>query len=147
MSDELINSTATDGEPLRYGIVGLVRAGWNIHVHQLRGRSDARIAAVAAPVPERRDAAPREFSCKTYTSLSKLLKQDDIDVVVIATPSVTHASDTIKSLRAGKHVVVEKPMAMSLAQADSMIRTAEETGRKLFIHQNYRFFPEFLHLK
>src|SRR5690242_8738948 len=94
--------TTTNGEPLRYGVVGLGRAGWNIHVHQLRGRADARIAAVADPVAQRRDEAQREFGCETYTSLSKLLKQDDVDVVVIATPSVTHASDTIKSLRAGK---------------------------------------------
>src|SRR5438477_12450937 len=116
-------------EVIQYGIVGLGRAGWNIHIEQLRGRSDAKIVAVADPVAERRDEAQREFGCKTYTSLSKLLKQDDIDVVVVATPSVTHASDTIKSLRAGKHVVVEKPMAVSLAQADSMIRAAEETNR------------------
>lgn len=132
---------------IRYGVVGLGRAGWSIHVDQLRGRSDAKIVAVADPVKERRDEAVNEFGCKAYPSLGKLLKQDDIDVVVLATPSATHASDTIKSLRAGKHVIVEKPMATSLAQADRMIRVASETGRKLFVHQNYRFYPEFLHLK
>jgi predicted dehydrogenase len=72
---------------------------------------------------------------------------EEIDVVIIATPSVDHGRDTKKSLRAGKHVIVEKPMAMSLAEADSMIATAQETGKLLLVHQNYRFFPEFLHLK
>jgi predicted dehydrogenase len=134
---------------IRYGIVGLGRAGWGIHVHQLRGRADAKITAVVDPVKERRDEAAAEFGCAAYTSLSRMLAQSggDIDVVVIATPSVDHGRDTKKALRAGKHVVVEKPMAMSLAEADSMIAAADEAGKLLIIHQNYRFFPEFLHLK
>src|SRR2546423_8116067 len=134
-------------DAIRYAVVGLGRAGWDIHIHQLRGRADAQIVAVVDPVEQRRKQAADEFACKTYTSLSKMLKQDDVEVVVIATPSASHGRDTKKALRAGKHVIVEKPMAMSLAEADSMIRTAEETGRQLIVHQNYRFFPEFLHLK
>jgi predicted dehydrogenase len=132
---------------IRYAVVGLGRAGWGIHVHQLRGRGDARIVAVADPVEERRDEAAAEFGCKTYTSLPKLLKQDDVDVVVIATPSADHAGDTKKALKAGRHVVVEKPMATSLAEADAMINAANAAGKTLFVHQNYRFYPEFLHLK
>ena len=135
-------------QQFRYAVIGLGRAGWGIHIHQLRGRGDARIVAVADPVEQRRDEALAEFQCRTYPTLAKLLRQsDDIDVIVIATPSAGHGPDTKKSLRAGKHVVVEKPMAMSLAEADSMIRTAQETGRNLFVHQNYRFFPEFVHLR
>ena len=137
----------SNADAIRYAVVGLGRAGWDIHIHQLRGRDDARIVAVVDPVEQRRKQAADEFGCKTYTSLSKMLKQEDVEVVVVATPSVDHGRDTKKSLRAGKHVIVEKPMAMSLAEADSMIRTAEEMGRQLIVHQNYRFFPEFLHLK
>lgn len=134
-------------EAIRYAIVGLGRAGWGIHVHQLRGRTDAKIVAVVDPVEARRNEAAAEFGCKTYTSLARMLKQDDVEVVVVATPSADHGRDTKKALRAGKHVVVEKPMAMSLAEADSMIKTAGETGKKLIVHQNYRFYPEFTHLK
>ena len=134
-------------EAIRYGIVGLGRAGWDIHVHELRPRADARIVAVADPVAERRDQAAAEFGCKTYPNLAKLLKQDDVDVVVIATPSVSHAPDTRKALAAGKHVVVEKPMAMSVAEADSMIAASKAAGKQIFVHQNYRFRPEFIHLK
>src|SRR4051794_39457655 len=131
--------------PIRYAVVGLGRAGWNIHVHQLRGRADATIVAVVDPVEDRRDDAAKEFGCRTYTSLGRLLKDaDDVEVVIVATPSVDHGRDTIKSLRAGKHVVVEKPMATSLSQADSMIAAAREAhgGRHLFVHQNYRFYQE-----
>jgi len=134
-------------EPVRYAVVGLGRAGWDIHVHQLRGREDAKIVAVVDPVEERRNEASKEFGCKTYTNLAKMLKQEDVEVVVVATPSKDHGSDTKKALKAGKHVVVEKPMATSLREADSMINTAAETDKKLFIHQNYRFFPEFTHIK
>lgn len=134
-------------DPIRYGIVGLGRAGWGIHVHELRSRADAKIVAVADPVAERRDQAAAEFGCKTYLTLGRLLKQDDVEVVVIATPSVAHAADTKKGFAAGKHVVVEKPMAMSVAEADAMIKASEAAGKKLFVHQNYRFRPEFTHLR
>jgi len=139
----------SETEILRYAVVGLGRAGWGIHVHQLRGRADSRIVAVVDPVPERRDEAVAEFQCAAYASLGKMLKQHaaDVDVVVIATPSADHGRDTRKALAAGKHVVVEKPMATSLREADRMIRAADEAGKTLFIHQNYRFYPEFLHLK
>ena len=134
-------------EVIGYAVVGLGRAGWDIHVHQLRGRADAKIVAVVDPVKARRDQAASEFGCKAHESLSDVLKPGDVEVVVIATPSAAHADETIAALRAGKHVVVEKPMATSLGEADAMIAAAEKAGRKLFIHQNYRFFPEFLHLK
>src|SRR4051812_27717134 len=135
-------------DPIRYAVVGLGRAGWDIHVSQLRGREDARIVAVVDPLPERRDPAAAEFGCRAYESLAKLLKKcDDVDVVVIATPSATHASDTKKSFKAGKHVVVEKPMAVTVAEAEGMIGAADDTGLKLFVHQNYRFFPEFQHMR
>jgi scyllo-inositol 2-dehydrogenase (NADP+) len=133
--------------PVRYAVVGLGRAGWNIHVHQLRGREDARIVAVVDPVQERRDQAAAEFGCKTYTSLAKMLKQDDVEVMVIASPSNRHGPDTKAAIKAGKHVAVEKPMAMSLPEADSMIKLASEAGKKLFVHQNYRFNKEFLLMK
>ena len=137
----------SDIDPIGYAVVGLGRAGWGIHVHQLRGRADARIVAVMDPVAERRNEAAAEFGCKTFTSLAKLLKQNDVEVVVIATPSACHASDAKKALRAGQHVVLEKPMATSLRDADSVIAAAAESGRQLLVHQNYRFYPEFLHLK
>ena len=114
-------------DPIRYGVVGLGRAGWNIHISQLRGRADARIVAVADPVEERRSEAAAEFKCQTYPTLAKLLRQDDVEVVIIATPSAQHASETKKALRAGRHVVLEKPMATSLRDANSVIAASAES--------------------
>ena len=134
-------------EPIRYGIVALGRAGWDIHIRELRNRADAKIVAVADPMEERRKQAETELGCKSYPTLAKLLKNDEVDVVVIATPSAQHAGDTKKALKAGKHVVCEKPMAMSLSETDSVIKAARGSGKLLFIHQNYRFHAEFNHLR
>lgn len=132
---------------VRYAVIGLGRAGWGIHVHQLRGRADSKIVAVVDPVEARCKEAVAEFGCRACDSLADVLKLPEVDVVVIATLSAAHASETIASLKAGKHVVVEKPMALSLAEADKVMQTAEASGKRLFIHQNYRFYPEFTHLK
>lgn len=134
-------------DPVRFAVVGLGRAGWNIHVAGLRDRADAKIVAVVDPVEERRKQAKDELGAKGYKTLGAMLKDTNVEVVVIATPSVTHGPDSKKALKAGKHVVVEKPMAMNLSEAQSMIRAAEETGNKLFVHQNYRFFPDFNYMK
>ncbi len=130
-------------KPINYAVVGLGRAGWGIHVKGLRGREDAKIVAVVDGLEDRRNEAAKEFGCKTYDNLTDMLKQEDVEVVSIATPSVVHGPNTIEALEAGKHVVVEKPMAMSVSEADKMIEAAEKAGKKLFVHQNYRFFPEF----
>src|SRR5438094_4554197 len=101
-------ATSSD-QPIRYAVVGLGRAGWGIHVHQLHRRSDARIVAAVDPVEERRGEAAAEFQCRTYASLKRILaQQNDVDVVVIATPSTDHKRNTKKSLRAGQHVIIEK---------------------------------------
>lgn len=134
-------------EPIRYGVVGLGRSGWGIHIKDLRPRPEAKIVAVVDPLAERRQEAIDEFGCQAYEHFEDMLEQDDIEVAVIATPSVNHCPETIAALQAGKHVAVEKPMAMNVDEADRMIAAAKQTGQKLLIHQNYRFQREFTHLR
>lgn len=133
-------------QPIRYGIAGLGRSGWDIHAKQIRDREDGCIVAVTDPLEDRRRQAEGDLSCRVYTQLEEMLSQSDIDVVVIATPSATHAADTCAALRAGKHVVVEKPMAMNLEEADLMISAAEQADRTLFVHHNRRFNRELTYL-
>jgi predicted dehydrogenase len=116
-------------------------------VAALRDRPDAKIVACADPIPERRKQAEEELGCKSYSSLSKMLKDDNVEVIVIATPSMQHARETKQALKAGKHVVCEKPMALTLSETDSVIKAAAASGKQLFIHQNYRFWPEFNHFE
>ena len=132
---------------IRYGVAGLGRSGWNIHIANIRPRGDAELAAVVDPLKERRQEAEAEFGCETYEEFSHMLDQEDIDVIVVATPSVFHAADTISALQANKHVICEKPMALDIDEADKMIAQAKESKKHLFIHQNRRFDRQFTHLK
>ena len=134
-------------EPLRYAVVGLGRAGWNIHVAQLRGRPDMRLIAVVDPVDDRREEAVAEFGCKAYDTYEPILAHDDVDVVVLATPSIGHADESIRAMQAGKHVVVEKPMAMNVAEADAMLKTARRTHRELFVNLSRRYGRMFTYVK
>jgi predicted dehydrogenase len=126
-------------KPIKAAVIGLGRAGWNIHVNRMRGRPEFQITAVADRVQDRLDEAAAEFGCETYPDRDSLLKNADAELVVVATQSVDHAPDTIAALKSGRHVVVEKPMAVSVAEAKRMAAAATKTGNKLFVHQNYRY--------
>jgi predicted dehydrogenase len=78
----------------------------------------------------------------TYADLSIALKRSDVDAVYVATPVFLHAENTIESLRAGKHVLCEKPVAMNYAEACSMRDAAEEAGRTLGIAYYRRTYPK-----
>ncbi len=80
---------------------------------------------------------------KKYTSLDAVLNDPDIDAVDICLPTDLHASTAITALRAGKDVLVEKPMALDLASANSMIEVAQAESRILMVAHVLRFFPEY----
>jgi predicted dehydrogenase len=93
---------------------------------------------------ERHREAEACFGCRCFQRLDDLLKDNEVDLVVVAVPSHLHAEHAIRALEAGKHVLVEKPMADNLADADRMIEAAEKAGRILTVNQNYRFTPDFV---
>ncbi len=82
-----------------------------------------------------------------YTDLDEMIAKEDFDMVDICLPSYKHCEYAVKMLKAGKHVQCEKPMALSSADCDLMIKTAEECGKKLMIGQCLRFEPQYLFLK
>lgn len=133
--------------PIKVGVIGLGRAGWNIHVARLRGDERFKITAVADLQDDRREEAQKEFGCETYTDYKQLLKESDTDVIVVASQSVDHGPQSIAALKSGRHVIVEKPMAMGTAEASRMIKAAEGAGKKLFVHQNYRYHGDVRHMQ
>jgi len=133
---------------VKVGIAGLGRSGWGIHADTLeKCPSMYRVAAVFDPIEQRRTEAVQRFGCKAHLDFDSLMRDRDIELVVIATPSHLHAKQSIEALRAGKMVVCEKPMATTLAETDAMIETARETGRLLTIFQNRRFDQDFLKVR
>lgn len=100
----------------------------------------ARVVATCDLVEVRAERASRESGAEFHTTrLEALLERDGIDVVDICTPSHTHAELAIQALRAGKHVICEKPMALNGADAARMMEVARETNRGLYIGHTRRF--------
>ncbi len=133
--------------PITVAVAGMGRAGWDIHVKAMRGRRGFRITAVCDPEPDRCAEAAGEFGCETFDDYKDMLKRADSEVICIATHSKDHCPHTLAALKSGRHVIVEKPMAMNVREADRMIAAARAARKKLFVHQNYRFNQEFRHLE
>jgi len=136
------------GLEVKVGISGLGRSGWNIHaatLGQLAGKF--KVVAVADPLESRLQEARERFGCRTYADFRGLLRDEEVELVVVATPSHLHAEQSVAALEAGKDVVCEKPMAASLAEADEMVRAAERSGRLLVVFHNSLFAPDYLKVK
>lgn len=138
---------ATPERTIGVGVVGYGPFGGMGHLHGLAATETDGLALVAAAdsVPERLAAARTDFGdIATYGSADALADDDAVDVVIVATPPVHHASLALELLRAGKHVVVEKPMCLRTADADLLVATAEETGRTITVHQSRRWDTDWL---
>src|SRR5947209_3371823 len=98
---------------IRAGIVGYGYAGRCFHAYLLRFEPRIKLAAIATRDPGRRAAAERDQGVRTYETLDQLLADREIELVIIATPHDVHAEQTIRTLDAGKHVVVDKVMCLT----------------------------------
>lgn len=134
-------------EQVRVGVAGLGRSGWNIHVEGLRKRSDYKVVAVADPEAERRAEAEEQLGAKAYQAPEEMIADPSLELVVIATPSHTHADLACRALEAGKHVLVEKPMAVNVAEVDRMMAAAKAHGRVLTVYQIRRLDPDYVKAK
>ncbi len=137
-------SSSERGTPIKVGIAGLGRSGWGIHANTLADLGDQfTIVAVCDPISGRQEEAIERFGCRAYAGYPELVADDEVELMVLSTPTHLHTSHAVSALRAGKHVLVEKPMARNLAEVDEMIAVAEETGQILTVHQNYRYAADF----
>ena len=133
--------------PIRAAVIGLGRAGWNIHVRTMQEREDFDVVAVADPDPDRQRQAQKEAGAQPFDDLDSLLKGCDAEFIVIATASVDHANHSIAALEAGRHVLTEKPMATTLEDANRMLVAAENAGKILTVHQSRRWGEDFLFIQ
>ncbi len=125
---------------IRFGLLGCGRIAKR-HSDLLGGSQidGASLVAVCDPIRARADAIAAKFGVPAHYQLDDLLARKDIDAVAVLTPSGMHASHVIACAKAGKHVVVEKPMALRLQDADDMIRACDEAGVKMFVVKQNRF--------
>src|SRR5437773_4378432 len=116
------------------------------HAEQIRKQGE--LTAVCDIITEKANSFSQNYGTHAYYTIDALLeKEREIDIVSVCTPNGLHADHSIKSLEAGKHVLCEKPMAISTADARKMIDAEKKTGQKLFVVKQNRFNPPVAFLK
>jgi len=125
-------------EKLRFGILGCGVIGPH-HARAIAGLQSAELVAVADVVPELAEKLAGEYGCSPYPSLEEMLSSVDLDAVCICTPSGMHAEDAITALEAGKDVVIEKPVDVTLKAADRLLEMQRATGGKVAVVSQHRF--------
>ena len=128
---------------LRFSIIGCGKIA-SRHAKQIIEKG--RLVGVCDIVNENADAMALEFNTQAYYNITEVLKLE-ADIIVICTPNYLHASQTIQCLNAGFNVICEKPMALTEADCDEMIRASEKNNRKLFIVKQNRFNPPVVAVK
>ena len=128
---------------LRFGIVGCGSIAANSFAPSLVKSAEAELTAVC-----RRDRAKaEEFAgrfggCSVYTSAAELVADDQVDAVIVSTPTDTHCDYTVLAAEHGKHVLCEKPMARDAAESRAMIAACQKAGVKLAVAYRRRLFPQ-----
>ena len=123
-----------------YGGQGAWHASW-------AKRSDVVSLAGIYDISEKRIKAAEDLGIRAYASLDELLSDSEVDIVVCATPNDSHKDIVIAAARAGKHIICEKPVALSVSDFDEMVLAAEESGVKFTVHQNRRWDVDYLAIK
>jgi len=130
---------------IKLGIVGLGRAGWGMHVSELKTKSELfQVVAACDTLPERVEKTVAACGCKGYSNIEDLIADPDVEMVDIATRTSTHYIHAKMALEAGKHVLLEKPMTMTVEEAKELLSMANKPGKpRLFVRQNRRFEPAY----
>lgn len=130
--------------------IGLIGSQFiaSIHAESIGRVADARLVAVMSPTPGHAKAFARKHGIPHhFTKLEDLLALEEVDMVVVGAPNYLHCEITCQAAEAGKHVVVEKPLAMNLEEADRMIETCRKAGVKLMYAEELCFTPKYVRLK
>ncbi|TFG67569.1 MAG: Gfo/Idh/MocA family oxidoreductase, partial [Anaerolineales bacterium] len=133
--------------PIRVAIVGCGRIS-DLHQMGYQGRDDALITAVCDTNKAHAKKKAKEWGVeKVYTNYQQVLEDKDIDVVELLTTHFLHCPMTIQAAQAGKHISVQKPMALSAAEADQMIDAANKAGVILRIYETFVYYAPAMRAK
>jgi len=134
-------------KPVGVGLVGSQFIS-TIHAEALRSVPHANVIAVTSPTPgHARDFAAKHGIPHHFADLELMLARNDIDMVLIGVPNHLHCDVTLAVARAGKHVVIEKPLCLNLAEADRMIAACRTANVKLMYAEELCFTPKYVRLK
>ena len=125
-------------DPVRLGVAGLGRA-FVLTLPTLVADPRVRLVAAAAPRADSRDAFAARFGGRGHATVDALAADLEVEAVYVATPHQMHADHVVACLNAGKHVLVDKPLAVTMADADRMVDAAEAAGRHLIVGPSHSF--------
>lgn len=131
---------------IRFAIVGCGHIAKK-HAEAIKNAEGAELIAVCDTIPGNMEFYTSEYGAKPYINYDEMILNPEIDVINICTPSGSHAPLTVKAANAGKHVVVEKPIALSLKDTDAMIEACEKNNVKMAVLHPNRFRPAMLELR
>jgi UDP-N-acetyl-2-amino-2-deoxyglucuronate dehydrogenase len=131
---------------IKFAIVGCGHIAKK-HAEAIKNAEGAELIAVCDTIPENMEFYTSEYGAKPYINYDEMILNPEIDVINICTPSGSHAPLTVKAANAGKHIVVEKPIALSLKDTDAMIEACEKNNVKMAVLHPNRFRPAMLELR
>jgi len=127
-------------ENVRWGVLSTAAIG-DALIPGLLAASGSELVGIASRAPDRAGAAAARWGCRAYPSYEDLLDDPSIDAVYVPLPNHLHATWTIRALEAGKHVLCEKPLALSVGEVDAIAQAAERSGRLVLEAFMYRHAP------
>jgi phthalate 4,5-cis-dihydrodiol dehydrogenase len=127
-------------EPVRLGIAGLGLAG-AFMIRAAAAHPRFKLCAAMDPLPRPRQAFARQFAGRAYSEFRELCQDPDLEAVYISSPHRFHASQTIEALGHGKHVLVEKPLGLTLKECDAVVAAADRTGLNVIVGHTHAFDP------
>jgi UDP-N-acetylglucosamine 3-dehydrogenase len=132
----------------RLGVAVIGTGFWGRnHARVFKELEETELMAVCDIDAERAGKVAKQFDVKAYTSTAKMLKRKDIEAVSVCTWSTSLAKEASKTLNAGKHVLIEKPMATTVNQAKKLLKTANDQGLHLTVGFLMRFIPGLQHVR
>lgn len=124
----------------RFGLIGCGAIG-PLHAKAISCLPDAEIVGVTDIIAEKAQKLAIAYEARAYTDIDEMLNNERLDIVIVCTPSGMHGQHACQVMRAGHHVIVEKPMEICLEAIDEMLRVQRETGVKLAVMSQRRFDP------
>lgn len=137
---DFLQEPGVEGSPVRLGIAGLGLAG-ALMVRAAALESGVKLVAAADPREAPRAAFARDFGARAYADIGEMCRDPQVEAIYVATPHQFHAEHARLAARHGKHVVLEKPMALTLADCDAILDAVREHGVQLLVGHTHAYDP------
>jgi len=131
---------------IRAGIIGCGKVA-HVHAKALTQIPEVEFSAVQSRTQKKGKQFASEYGVESYTDIKEMVQKCELNMVVVCTPHPNHAESSLPAIRAGAHVIIEKPLAVALDDCDTIIKAAEEQGVKLSVISQRRFYQPVQRLK